>query len=59
MITFTINTEFTLITKFSEILNVRVYSDGFVKIGGVNMMQGFNTGSQANEYCKRNGIKKY
>ncbi len=37
------NTEGTIILKDNEVLNYRIYSDGFVKVSGLNYFNNFNT----------------
>lgn len=49
--------EGNLQTQDGEILNYRIYSDGWVKIEGLNMREDFNSLSGANEYIKSNNFK--
>lgn len=48
--------EGNLKTEFGETLNYRIYSDGGVKIEGMNMRVDFSNVSDANKYIKKNNI---
>lgn len=47
------------VTKDGEVLNVRVYSDGWVKIEGLNMRKDFNSQATALEYANKIDLHLY
>ena len=49
--------EGTLITSQGEELNYRVYSDGGVKVEGLNMFENFNSMEEATSFIQKNNIK--
>lgn len=50
--------EGTLRSQDNEELNYRVYSDGGVKIEGLNMREDFGSTAQADVYISNNNITK-
>lgn len=48
--------EITLQSIDGEIINVRVYSDGWVKFGSLNMREDFETIAQAENFIFINGL---